>query len=192
LRFIKNKKYFKSKQFIESENNGFSINELVITILMIGIIATFIIPNFTPTLEFIEVLIVEKYLLKSVKECQLAIVNDDPAPQYSLPLNDIGLGIVKNKRFVFSHTGLAGDCAPYLGGNIIQISRINTNSRQQINPIPIPSPIPPISQEETIYSLQINVATGERISEGKIPQWLNWWEGIYSPIIPENDSYFLK
>ncbi len=188
--YIKNKKYLIFNKLIQLENNGFSIAELVITILMVGIISTLIIPNFTPALEFVEVLIVEKYLLTSVKECQLAIVNDESYPQYSLPLNDIGLGIVKNKRFVFSHTGIAGDCAPYLGGNIIKISRINTNFRRPI--IPIPPSMPPILQEEIIYSLQINVSTGEKTSEGEIPQWLNWWNGRYSPIIPENDTYFLN
>tara|TARA_Y100000589_G_scaffold191348_1_gene181230 strand:- start:360 stop:932 length:573 start_codon:yes stop_codon:yes gene_type:complete len=190
LIFIKNKNNFIFYKLIKLENHGFSIAEFVITISMIGIIYTFIIPNFAPALEFVEVLIVEKYLLKSVKECQLAIVNDESSPQYSLPSNDIGLGITKNKRFVFSHTGIAGDCAPYIGGNIIKISRINSNSSRPI--IPIPPPMPPISPEANIYSLLINVSTGERTSEGDMPPWLDWWNGRYSPIIPENDIYFLK
>ena len=190
MKFIKNKNYFISNKLIQLENQGFSITEFVITIFMFGIIYTLIIPNFAPALEFVEVLIVEKYLLKSVKECQLAIVNDESSPQYSLPSNDMGLGIVKNKRFVFSHTGIAGDCAPYIGGNIIKISRINTNYRRPI--FPIQPPMPPISPQANIYSLLINVSTGERISEGDMPQWLDWWNGRYSPIIPENDTYFLK
>ena len=43
------------------------------------------------------------------------------------------------------------------------------------------------NQSNIDYSLIINLITGERISEGNIPDWLDWWEDFYSPLIPEND-----
>ena len=43
------------------------------------------------------------------------------------------------------------------------------------------------SQTFLSYELNINVVTGEKSSEGNVPSWLDWWEGIYSPIIPEGD-----
>ena len=42
------------------------------------------------------------------------------------------------------------------------------------------------------YSLEINVVTGNRSYKGEIPQWLDWWSGKFSPIIDENDTYFLN
>ena len=47
--------------------NGFSVVDLSIAITIIGILAVMVIPNISPALEFVEVLVAEKYLLKSVR-----------------------------------------------------------------------------------------------------------------------------
>ena len=157
------------KRLIICKQLGYSINELMVVISIIGVLASIVIPNFRPAIEFIEVLIAEKHLLKAVKECQLGLINYDISPQYTLPVNEVNLGIFKNNKFTFSHTGIGGDCSPEYGGNQLKVSRIDINS------------------ENIIYSLIINVKTGEKSSEGSLPDWLDWWDGKSSNLIPDDD-----
>ena len=161
----KNKKLVPLKKILKLRQSGFSTTEMIVVITVVGILATIVIPNFGPALEFVEVLIAEKYLLSAVKECQVGITNNESEPQYTLPNQDVGLGIFKNNKFVFSHTGIQGDCYPSSGGNSLRVSRIN-----------------PINGIEK-YSLIINVTSGEKSFEGQIPGWLDWWTGKFSPII---------
>ena len=157
------------KRLIICKQLGYSINELMVVISIIGVLASIVIPNFRPAIEFIEVLIAEKHLLKAVKECQLGLINYDISPQYTLPVNEVNLGIFKNNKFTFSHTGIGGDCSPEYGGNQLKVSRIDINS------------------ENIIYSLIINVKTGEKSSEGSLPDWLDWWDGKSSNLIADDD-----
>lgn len=164
-----NKKFLFSKYINQFAQLGFSTSEMVVSITIIGILATLIVPNFTPALEFIEVLLAEKYLLGAVKECQVGIVNKEINPSYTYPTKTVGLGIIRNNKYVFSHTGIEGECYPYVGGNKLRVSRINS------------------SDGTFIYSLIINVISGEKSYEGQIPDWLDWWGGEYSPIINQKD-----
>ena len=164
------KKLFLLKRLITYKQLGYSINELIVVISIIGVLASIVIPNFKPAIEFIEVLIAEKHLLKAVKECQLGLINYDISPQYTLPVNEVNLGIFKNNKFTFSFTGIGGECSPEFGGNLLRISRINNNS------------------ENIIYSLIINVKTGEKSTEGLLPTWLDWWDGKSSSLISEDDK----
>ena len=157
------------KKLITAKQLGYSINEMVIVISIIGILASILIPNFKPAIEFIEVLIAEKHLLKAVKECQIGLINNEISPQYTLPVNEINLGIFRNNKFTFSFTGIEGECSPEFGGNQLKVSRININS------------------EKIIYSLIINVKTGEKSSEGSLPDWLDWWDGKSSNLIADDD-----
>ncbi len=157
------------RKLINSKQIGYSINEMIIVTAIIGVLASILIPNFRPAVEFIEVLIAEKHLLKAVKECQIGLINNEMSPQYTLPANEINLGIFKNNKFTFSYTGLGGDCSPEFGGNQLRVSRVNINS------------------ENIIYSLIINVKTGEKSSEGLLPGWLDWWGGKSSNLISEDD-----
>ena len=157
------------RQLISFKQLGYSINEMVIVIAIVGVLVSILIPNFRPAVEFIEVLIAEKHLLKAVKECQIGIINNELSPQYTLPKDEIKLGIFKNNKFTFSFTGIKGECSPEFGGNLLRASRININS------------------ENIIYSLIINVKTGEKLSEGSLPTWLDWWDGKSSSLISEDD-----
>ena len=161
----KKKKLVILKNIFKLRQLGFSTTEMIVVFTVVGILATIVIPNFGPALEFVEVLIAEKYLLGSVKECQVGIANYESEPQYTLPSQDVGLGIFKSNKFVFSHTGIPGDCYPSSGGNSLRVSRINPNN----------------GKEE--YSLIINVTSGQKSYEGQIPGWLDWWTGKFSPII---------
>tara|TARA_Y100000589_G_scaffold18604_1_gene15423 strand:+ start:863 stop:1363 length:501 start_codon:yes stop_codon:yes gene_type:complete len=152
---------------------GYSINEMVVTITVIGVITTLIIPNFIPALEFVELLLAEKYLLKSVKQCQLALIRQDQIPQYSYPSKNLGLGIVNSSKFIFSSTGEFGECFSAMSSNKLRVSRVHENIN---NPD---------------YSLIIDVVDGEKTSEGKLPEWLDWWEGSYLPLISEDDPLIL-
>ena len=153
----------------KNRDEGFSNTELAVILTIIGILATIIVPKFGPALEFVEVLIAEKYLLEAVKDCQVDMLNNAYEPQYSLPTKNLGIGIFKNNKFIFSHTGIEGDCYPEGGGNSLKISRTDLNNGDED------------------YSLIINVTTGEKTHEGQIPEWLDWWGGEFSPIVNENN-----
>ena len=147
------------KKIIAYKNLGYSMNEMVVVISIIGILASILVPSYRPAIEFIEVLIAEKYLVKAVQECQIGLINGELSPQYSEPEKEISVGVLNENKFTFSHTGIGGECSPEYGGNELRVSRKNTNSG------------------DIIYSLIINVATGEKTSVGNLPNWLNWWKG---------------
>ena len=161
-------KIFLFKKLITYKQLGYSLNEMLVVISVIGILASILVPNFRPALEFVEVLIAEKYLLKAFKECEIGIINNELSPQYTLPKDDINLGIFKKNKFTFSYTGIKEECFPEFGGNELRVSRKNANS------------------EKIIYSLIINVNTGEKVSQGKLPAWLDWWDGKSSSSITDN------
>ena len=169
MRLIKIQKLLLFRKLITSKSLGYSTNEMVVVISIIGILSSILIPNFRPAVEFIEVLIAEKHLLKAVKECQIGLINNEISPQYTFPEGEINLGIFKNNKFSFSHTGIIGECSPDFGGNQLRVSRINTNS------------------DNIIYSLIIDVKTGEKSSEGALPGWLDWWDGKSSNLISDDD-----
>jgi len=146
------------KKLKTSKQLGYSINEMVIVIAIIGILASILVPSFRPAVEFIEVLMAEKYLLKAAQECKIGLINGELSPVYSEPENEISLGVFKENKFSFSYTGVDGECAPEYGGNELKVSRKNTNSGN------------------IIYSLIINVVTDEKTSEGSLPNWLDWWD----------------
>ena len=164
-------KYYLLKKIIFSNETGYSLNQLVITISIIGILAGTLLPNFRPAVEFVEVLIAEKYLLSAYKECQIGLINNEIIPLYFLPEKNINLGVFRDKRFIFSHTGIKGECAPELGGNYLRASRVNSNNGN------------------LIYSLIINVKTGEKISEGSLPSWLDWWDSKSLSLISEDEIF---
>ena len=137
-------KIYVFKKLRTAKQLGYSINEMVIVIAIIGILASILVPSFRPAVEFIEVLIAEKYLLKAAQECQIGLINGELNPQYSEPEKEISIGVFKENKFTFSYTGVGGECSPEYGGNQLRVSRKNTNSG------------------DIIYSLNINVATGEK------------------------------
>ena len=159
MKIKKIQKIYYLNKLIASRNLGYSMNEMVVVICIIGILASIIVPSYSPAIEFIEVLIAEKYLLKTAQECEIGLINGELSPQYSLPEKEISLGVFKENKFTFSYTGVGGECSPEYGGNQLRVSRKNTNSG------------------DIIYSLNINVATGEKTSEGDLPNWLDWWHG---------------
>ena len=156
------------KKIIASRNLGCSINEMVGVISIIGILASILVPSFRPAVEFIEVLMAEKYLLKAAQECKIGLINGELSPVYSEPENEISLGVFKENKFSFSYSGVGGECAPEYGGNELKVSRKNTNSGN------------------IIYSLIINVATDEKTSEGALPNWLDWWDEKSSTAVIDN------
>ena len=166
MKLTKIQKIYLFKKLKTSRKNGYSINEMVIVMAIIGILASILVPSFRPAVEFIEVLMAEKYLLKASQECKIGLINGELSPVYSEPENEISLGVFKENKFSFSYSGVGGECAPEYGGNELKVSRKNTNSGN------------------IIYSLIINVVTAEKTSEGYLPGWLDWWdkESAYSTI----------
>ena len=155
---------------IKNKQLGYSTGEILTVIFVIGFLASFLIPNFSSAIEFVEVLLVEKRLQKAVRECQYGLINNQTYPRYSVPENDVRIGLSKKKGFVFSNTGIEGECLSNFGKNLLSASRINQNKKNNS------------------YSLIINLVNGNKTSQGKIPEWLDWWKGSYSPLIPSNDT----
>ena len=168
MKLKKIRKIYFFKKLITSRQLGYSINEMVIVIAIIGILASILVPSFRPAVEFVEVLMAEKYLLKAAQECKLGLINGELSPVYSLPENEISLGVFKENKFTFSYTGVGGECSPQYGGNELRVSRKDTNSGN------------------IIYSLIINVVSGEKTSEGSLPNWLDWWDKKSSSSIIDN------
>ena len=168
MRLKRIQKIYFLKQLISSSTLGYSINEMIIVVSIIGILASILVPSYRPAIEFIEVLIAEKSLIKAAQECKIGLINGELSPQYSLPEKEISLGVLKENKFSFSYSGVGGECSPQYGGNQLRVSRKNTNS------------------ENIIYSLIINVATGEKTSEGYLPDWLDWWDTESSNRIMDN------
>ena len=158
MKLTKIEKIYLFKKLKTSRKNGYSINEMVIVFAIIGILASILVPSFRPAVEFIEVLMAEKYLLRAAQECKIGLINGELSPAYSKPENEISLGVFKENKFSFSYSGVGGECAPEYGGNELKVSRKNTNSGN------------------IIYSLIINVVTAEKTSEGYLPNWLDWWD----------------
>ena len=168
MKMTKIQKIYLFKKFKTSRKNGYSINEMVIVLAIIGILASILVPSFRPAVEFIEVLMAEKYLLKAAQECKIGLINGELSPVYSFPENEISLGFFNENKFSFSYTGVSGECSPQYGGNELRVSRKNTNSGN------------------IIYSLIINVATDEKTSEGALPNWLDWWDKKSSTRVIDN------
>ena len=158
MKLTKIQKIYLFKKLKNSRQNGYSVNEMVVVLAIIGILASILVPSFRPAVEFIEVLMAEKYLLKAAQECNIGLINSELSPVYSKPENEISLGVFKENKFSFSYTGVGGECAPEYGGNELKVSRKNTNSGN------------------IIYSLIINVVTAEKTSDGSLPNWLDWWD----------------
>ena len=162
-----------SKSPFAKDQAGYSSNELAVGIACIGILMTVGFPLLTPVIEVAEVLIAEKYLLEAVKKCQMGLINGEIYPSYTLPPQSIALGFISTRRFHFPSTGINGDCLDSSGGNILSAQRINKN------------------QTVPTFSLNINVVTGEKSTEGDVPSFVDWWEGVYSPLIQEDDPLLL-
>ena len=165
--FLYKNKYLKSN-FIR-KNDGYSTNQMIISLVILGILFTLVVPKFTNSIEFIEVLIAEKYLFKSVRQCQSGLINDNNYPKYNLPPNNLVKGFNRKSRFQFFYSGEEGECKSNLNFNQLSASKIN------------------VASEEIDYQLIINLVTGEKTSQGNLPEWLDWWEGQYSPLIPLDD-----
>ena len=168
MKLTKIQKKYLFKKLKTSRQNGYSLNEMVIVLAIIGILASILVQSFRPAVEFIEVLMAEKYLIKAAQECKIGLINGELSPVYSKPENEISLGVFKENKFSFSYTGVGGECSPKYGGNELRVSRKNTNSGN------------------IIYSLIINVATDEKTSEGALPNWLDWWDEKSSTAVIDN------
>ena len=149
--------------------NGFSPNEMTVAMVCIGILATLTLPLFKPLIEMTEFFFAEKYLLGAVKECQMGLVNGENYPSYTLPPQSLGLDFITTRRFEFLFSGTEGECLSSSGGNILSASRVSNN------------------EEISIFSFNIDLVTGEKTSEGDVPDFIDWWDGFYSPLIQEGD-----
>ena len=164
---FRNKLLFQ-RSFLEDQS-GFSANEMAVSLSCLAILLTLGFPLFTPVIEMAEVLIAEKYLLEAVKECQMGLINGENYPSYTVPPQSIGLGFISTRRFQFPFSGVHGECLSSYGGNILSAQRMTANQT-------IPT-----------FSLNIDLVTGEKTTQGDVPSFIDWWEGVYSPLIQEDD-----
>ena len=145
-------------QYLRSrtEEEGFTLVELIVEVMIIGILSAIAIPSFINNVEKAEVTGAQLYLHTAVKECQMKIAFGDPDPTYTLPPN--------TTRFQFPDSGDDGKCLSPPSGNIFTAARTI------------------MGQSVADYALNINVVTGEKSTQFNVPSWITW-EGIYSPIL---------
>ncbi len=135
---------------------GFTLVELIVVLVILGILSSVAIPEFTKIIEKTEIAKAKFYLHSAVKECQMKIALGDPDPTYTLPPN--------TNRFQFPDSGSDGKCLSPQSGNIFTAARTARTG-----------------QRVSTYNLNINVVTGKKSTERAVPVWLVW-QGIYSPI----------
>ena len=164
---------FEQKFNFNQDLEGFSSIEMVIVLTCIGIIATITFPLLTRVLEMTEVLITEKYMHSAVRKCQMGLINGENYPVYTLPPQFIDFGFISNRKFQFFYTGIEGQCLSSSGGNILSSYRSTNN------------------ESTFTFGLSINLVTGEKSTEGNVPDFIDWWQGFYSPLIEEDDPLLL-
>ena len=147
-------------------SKGYSLTELIIVIMGIGILASISVPLLYQFIEKAEVSVAKRYLRLAVRECQRQLIDGVDKPSFTKPPQS--LGIIPTRRFQFPDSGNDGECLSPSSGNILTAARtLNT-------------------QTESTYNLNINVVTGEKSTQKNVPSWLNW-EGFYSPLIPSEE-----
>ena len=50
---------------------------MLVVLAIIGILASIVVPSYRPAIEFIEVLMAEKSLIKAVQECKVGLINGE-------------------------------------------------------------------------------------------------------------------
>tara|TARA_B100001057_G_scaffold278661_1_gene278913 strand:- start:70 stop:528 length:459 start_codon:yes stop_codon:yes gene_type:complete len=148
-------------------SKGFSLTELIIVVMGIGILASISIPLLYGFIEKAEVSVAKRYLRLAVRECQRQLIDGVVNPSFTKPPQS--LGIIPTRRFQFPDSGNDGECLSPSSGNILTAARtLNT-------------------QTESTYNININVVSGEKSTQKNIPKWLNW-QGFYSPLIPNDEN----
>ena len=148
-------------------SKGFSLIELIIVVMGIGILTSISIPLLYGFIEKAEVSVAKRYLRLAVRECQRQLIDGVVNPSFTKPPQS--LGIIPTRRFQFPDSGNDGECLSPSSGNILTAARtLNT-------------------QSESTYNININVVTGEKSTQKNVPTWLNW-SGSYSPLIPNDEE----
>ena len=127
--------------------SGFSLIELVV---VIGVLMSLVAALFPMLLQFIEdsaTRSAQASLINSHKECRINILSNVINPTYSIPSN--------NSYFRFSNSGIDGYCLSPESGNVLTAARTS-------------------GQQVSIFNLNINVVTGDKSSDGDVPEWLSW------------------
>ena len=139
------------------KNKGFSLVELAIIIGVLGILSTIGIPTFLSVIEKAADRSVRISLIKSFKECQINIINDEQIPTFELDM-----GIVRRNGFYKFYQQYdyiprkdgrippttLGNCIGPLGPHRLGVRKIKGNNKNG--------------------EIWINLSTGEKIEKGKL------------------------
>ena len=145
------------KSYEIKNNNGFSLIELVIVIGVLGILSMIGIPAYLRIIEKAADISVRVSLLKSFKECQIDLINEEDIATFELDM-----GIVRRNGFYKFYQQY--DYIPRKDGRIPPTILGNC-----IGPLgPHRLGVRKIKGKDKNGEIWINLSTGEKIEKGKL------------------------
>ena len=136
------------KKYLNKRQNGFTLIELIVVVIILLILGSISIPSFLNILEKVEAQAAQLNLINAYEECYTKILLGEANPTYNIPPN--------TTRFQYPDSGRDGYCLSPSSGNILTAARTA------------------YGQRVSTYNLNINVVTGAKSTERSVPSWINW------------------
>ena len=136
------------KKYLNKRQNGFTLIELIVVIIILLILGSISIPSFFNILEKVEAQAAQLNLINAYEECYTKILLGEANPTYNIP--------PYTTRFQYPDSGRDGYCLSPSSGNILTAARTA------------------YGQRVSTYNLNINVVTGAKSTERSVPSWINW------------------
>ena len=136
------------RKYLNNNQEGFTLVELIVVIVILLILGSISIPSFLNIIEKVEAHGAQLNLINAFEECYTKILFGEQNPTYSIPPN--------TNRFQYPDSGKDGYCLSPSSGNILTAARTA------------------YGQRVSTYNLNINVVTGAKSTERSVPSWINW------------------
>tara|TARA_Y100001933_G_scaffold223229_1_gene234667 strand:- start:18 stop:503 length:486 start_codon:yes stop_codon:yes gene_type:complete len=136
------------RKYLNRNQEGFTLVELIVVIVILLILGSISIPSFLNIIEKVEAQAAQLNLMNAFEECSTKILFGEQNPTYSIPPN--------TSRFQYPDSGKDGYCLSPSSGNILTAARTA------------------YGQRVSTYNLNINVVTGAKSTERSVPSWINW------------------
>ena len=135
------------RKYLNRNQEGFTLVELIVVIIILLILGSISIPSFLRIIEKVEAQAAQLNLMNAFEECYTKIMLGEQNPTYNIPPN--------TNRFQYPDSGKDGYCLSPSSGNILTAARTA------------------YGQRVSTYNLNINVVTGVKSTERSVPTWIN-------------------